>query len=38
VAGVVHDLDGCFVDSGAGCYNQAGEPIFADGDAFEAIF
>ena len=32
VAGVVHDLDGCFSDS------QAGELTFVDMDTFEATF
>jgi hypothetical protein len=38
VAGVVHDLDGCFSDSPTGCSDQAGELTFVDMDTFEASF
>ena len=38
VAGVVHDLDGCFSDSPTGSSDQAGELTLADIDTFEATF
>ena len=38
VAGVVHDLDGCFSDRQPGSCDQAGELTFVDMATFEATF
>jgi len=38
VAGLVHDLDGCFTDTPTGSCDQAGELTFVDMDTFEATF
>ena len=38
VAGVVHDLDGCFLDSPTGSSDQAGELALVDMYPFEATF
>jgi len=38
VAGLVHDLDGCFSDGPTASSDQAGELTFVDMDTFEATF
>ena len=38
VAGLVHDLDGCFTDTPTGSSDQAGELTFVDMDTFLATF
>ncbi|MBC8871338.1 MAG: hypothetical protein H8E44_18080 [Planctomycetes bacterium] len=38
VAGLVHDLDGCFSDSPTGSCGQVGELTFVDMHTFEATF